>query len=132
MMVEILFKELSYAIIGAAMEVHRTLGSGFLEAVYQTALAYELKLRSISFEEQVRLPVYYKNVFVGEYIADFVIDGKIILELKAVSEMNDAHRAQAINYLAATGFQLAILLNFGASKLQQERLVRHAAFEKKS
>jgi GxxExxY protein len=71
-------------------------------------------------------------VLVGEYIADFVIDGKIILELKAVSEMNDAHRAQAINDLAATGLQLAILLNFGASKLQQERLVRHAAFEKKS
>jgi len=131
-MPEILFKELSYAVVGAAMEVHRTLGAGFLEAVYQTALAYELKQRNIPFEEQVKLPVYYKNVLVGEYIADFVIDGKIILELKAVSEMNDAHRAQAINDLAATGFQLAILLNFGASKLQHERLVRLAAFEKKS
>jgi GxxExxY protein len=65
-MVEIIFKELSYAIVGAAMEVHRTLGSGFLEAVYQAALAHELKLRDIPFEEQVRLPVHYKDVLVGE------------------------------------------------------------------
>jgi GxxExxY protein len=131
-MVEIIFKELSYAIVGAAMEVHRTLGSGFLEAVYQTALAHELKLRGTPFEEQVRLPVHYKDVLVGEYAADFVVDGKIILELKAVAEVSDVHQAQAINYLAATGYQLATLLNFGASKLQQERLVRHTAFENKS
>jgi len=130
-MAEILFKELSYAVVGAAMEVHRALGAGFLESVYQAALAYELRLRSIPFEEQVRLPVYYKGQLVGEYIADFVIDGKIILEIKAVTELSDAHRAQAINYLAATGFELAILLNFGASKLQQERLVRFKSFEKK-
>lgn len=130
-MVEIIFKELSYAIIGAAMEVHRTLGAGFLVAVYQAALAHELKLREIPFEEQVRLPVHYKEVLVGEYVADFVVDSKIILELKAVTEFSDAHRAQAINYLAATGCQLAILLNFGGSKLQQERLVRHQTFETK-
>ncbi len=130
-MVEIIFKELSYAIVGAAMEVHRTLGSGFLEAVYQAALAHELKLRDIPFEEQVRLPVHYKDVLVGEYVADFVVDGKIILELKAVTDFNDAHRAQAINYLAATGCQLAILLNFGAPKLQQERLIRHPTCETK-
>ncbi len=131
-MADILFKELSYAIIGAAMEVHRALGAGFLEAVYQAALAYELRLRNIPFEEQVRLPVYYKGQLVGEYVADFVIDGKIILEIKAVSEIHEVHRAQAINYLAATGYELAILLNFGAAKLQQERLVRFQNFEKKS
>jgi len=130
-MAEILFKELSYAVVGAAMEVHRALGAGFLESVYQAALAYELRLRNIPFEEQVRMPVYYKGHLVGEYIADFVIDGKIILEIKAVTEINDAHRAQAINYLAATGFELAILLNFGAPKLQQERLVHFKSFEKK-
>jgi GxxExxY protein len=131
-MVEILFKELSYSLVGAAMEVHRALGAGFLESVYQAALAYELRLRKIPFEEQVRLPVHYKEQLVGEYVADFVIDGKIILEIKAVTEVHDAHRAQAINYLAATGFELAILLNFGAPKLQQERLVRYKSFEKKS
>jgi GxxExxY protein len=129
-MVEILFKELSYAVVGAAMEVHRALGGGFLEAVYQAALAYEFKLRNIPFEEQVHLPVYYKGQLVGEYIADFVIDGKIILEIKAVAEIKEAHRAQAINYLAATGFELAILLNFGAEKLQHERLVRFQSFNK--
>ena len=71
-------------------------------------------------------------MLVGEYVADFVVDGKIVLELKAVTDFSDAHRAQAINYLAATGYQLAILLNFCTAKLQQERLVRLAAFEIKS
>ena len=128
-MTEILYKELSYAIVGAAMEVHRTLGPGYLEAVYQAALAHELMLCSLPFEEQVQLPVYYKGKLVGDYIADFVIDSKVILELKAVTELHDSHRAQAINYLASTGFQLAILLNFGSTRLQQERLVR---FQSKS
>jgi GxxExxY protein len=123
-MTEILYKELSYAIVGAAMEVHRILGPGYLEAVYQAALGHEMLLCSLPFEEQLQLPVHYKGELVGDYIADFVIDGKIILELKAVTEIHAAHRAQTINYLASTGFQLAILLNFGSSRLQQERLVR--------
>ena len=77
-MAEIIFKELSYAIVGAAMEVHRILGPGFLEAVYQKALAHELTLRGIRFEQFKKLPVYYKGILVGEYEADFVIEGKII------------------------------------------------------
>ena len=81
-MAEILFKELSYAVVGAAMEVHRMLGAGFLETVYQVALEYELNLRGIPFDKEVHLPVYYKGQLVGEYVADFVIDGKIILEIK--------------------------------------------------
>ena len=123
-MTEILFKESSYAIIGAAMEVHRILGPGFLEAVYEAALAHELTLRGIPFERQKKLPVYYKGQLVGEYEADFVVDGQIILELKAVSKLTPAHEAQAHNYLAATGLRLAILLNFGAESLQQKRIVR--------
>ncbi len=123
-MVEIICKELSYAIVGAAMEVHRILGPGFLEAVYQKALAHELTLRGIRFEQFKRLPVYYKGVLVGEYEADFVIEDEIILELKAVSALTKAHEAQAHNYLAATGLRLAILLNFGADSLQQKRIVR--------
>jgi GxxExxY protein len=107
------------------MDVHRTLGSGFLEVVYQKALAHELCLRGIPFEEQVHLPVTYKSILVGDYIADFVIDGKIILELKAVKAIDDAHKAQAINYLAATGFELAIIMNFGESSMKQERIVRY-------
>jgi GxxExxY protein len=123
-MAEILFKELSYAIVGAAMEVHRILGPGFLEAVYEAALAYELTLRGIALETQKRLPVYYKGQLVGEYIADFVVESQIILEIKAISKLTLAHEAQAHNYLAATGLRLAILLNFGAESLQQKRIVR--------
>jgi GxxExxY protein len=123
-MTKILFKELSYRIIGAAMEVHRILGPGFLEAVYQKALAHELTLRGIPFERQKELPVYYKGQLVGHYVADFVIDGQIILELKAVSALTKAHEAQAHDYLAATGLRLAIPLNFGAESLQQKRIVR--------
>ena len=123
-MAEILYKELSYAVVGAAMEVHRILGPGFLEAVYQASLAHELTLRGIQSEQLKRLPVTYKGVLVGEYEADFVVEDKVILELKAVSKFHPAHEAQAINYLAATGLRLAILLNFGAQSLQHKRLVR--------
>jgi GxxExxY protein len=121
---EVLYKELSYAIVGAAMEVHGVLGSGFLEAVYQAALAHELALRGIQFEQFKRLPVIYKGVSVGEYEADLVVEDKVILELKAVSRLHPAHEAQALNYLAATGLRLVILINFGAPSLQHKRLVR--------
>ncbi len=120
----LLFAELTYAIIGAAMEVHRILGPGFLEAVYQAALEHELTLRGIPFERQKRLAVIYKDQIIGEYIADLVIDGKIILELKAVSKLTPAHEAQAHHYLAATGLHLAMLLNFGAPSLERKRIVR--------
>lgn len=123
-MPEILFKELSYAVVGAAMEVHRILGPGFLEAVYEAALAHELNLRDIPFETQKRLPVHYKGQQVGEYIADLVVDDQVVLEIKAVSKLIPAHEAQAHNYLAATGLRLAILLNFGAASLQQKRIVK--------
>ena len=120
----LLFEELSFAVNGACMEVHRILGPGFLEAVYQTALERELRLRGMSFEAQKRLPVVYKGAVVGDYIADIVVDDKIILELKAVSTLNKAHEAQAHNYLAATGLRLAILYNFGAASLEWKRFIR--------
>ncbi|MEZ4515319.1 MAG: GxxExxY protein [Chloroflexota bacterium] len=123
-MTEILFKELSYAVVGAAMEVHRILGPGFLEAVYQAALEHELTLRGIPFESQKHLPVVYKDQLVGIYIADLVIDGKIILELKSISALTKAHEARRTTISAATGLRLAILLNFGAESLQQKRIVR--------
>jgi GxxExxY protein len=114
------------------VEVHHILGPGFLEAVYQAALEHELTLRGIPFERQKRLAVVYKDQIIGEYIADLVIDGKIILELKAVSKLTPAHEAQAHHYLAATGLRLAILLNpstglrasFGAASLEQKRIIR--------
>src|SRR5688500_11340777 len=117
-MVELLYKELTFAVIGAAMEVHKILGPGFLGAIYQSALGRELSLRGISFEQQVRLSVNYKDTLVGEYIADFVIDGKLIVEIKAVSNFNSQHQAQALHYLAATGYRLALLLNFGIGSLE--------------
>ena len=123
-MTEILFKALSFAIIGAAMEVHKILGPGFLEAVYQAALEKELSLRGIPFQHQVELPVIYKESLVGIYKADLVIDGKIIVEIKGISKLNASHNAQALHYLAATGLQLAIIINFGASSLEYHRVVK--------
>jgi GxxExxY protein len=123
-MAELLYKELAYAIVGAAMEVHNQLGPGFLEVVYRKALIYELTLRGILVEEEKLLPVYYKGQLVGEYRADIVVDGKIILEIKAVSALTKAHDAQAIHYLTATGLRLAILINFGSSSLQSKRIVK--------
>jgi len=123
-MAEILYKELSYMIIGAAMAVHTALGPGYLEKVYQNALAHELTLRDIKFEQLVKLPVLYRGVLVGEYEADFLINGLIVLELKAVNAFHPRHEAQALNYLAATGLRLAILLNFGTDELHYKRIVR--------
>jgi GxxExxY protein len=123
-MTDLLYKELTFAVIGAAMEVHKILGPGFLEAVYQSALARELTLRGIAFEQQVRLPVSYKDLLIGEYIADFVIEGKLIVEIKAVSKLNASHQAQAMHYLVATGLRLALLLNFGAASLEHRRVIK--------
>jgi GxxExxY protein len=90
---EIVYRELSYAVVGAAMEVHRTLGPGFLEKVYQTALCYELECRGLRFEANRLLKVQYKDVVVGDYEADIVVDDKIILELKAVKKLHPKHMA---------------------------------------
>jgi len=131
-LVELLYKHLSFAIIGAAMEVHNVLGSGFLEAVYQAALEKELALRGIPFERKVKLPVSYKGELIGEYEADLLVDGKVVVELKSVSRFNSAHEAQAIHYLTPTGMQLALLINFGASSLEYRRVIKSEKQIKKS
>lgn len=123
-MTEILYRELSYESVGAAMEVHRILGPGYLEAVYQAALAHELLLRGIPFEQHRKLKVDYKGVVVGNYEADFVVADKIVLELKATSSLVKRDDAQTLNYLATTGLRLAILLNFGTESLQHQRIVK--------
>ncbi len=123
-MAEILYPELSFQVVGAAMEVHKALGPGFLEAVYHTALAHELRLQGVAFASQLALPVTYKGVRVGVYEADMVVDEKIVLELKAVQALNAAHIAQAHHYLAATGLRLAILLNFGRESLETKRVAK--------
>ena len=122
-MVELLYKDLTYKIIGAAMEVHRILGPGFLEAVYQTALARELELRGIPFREQARLQVGYKEIIAGQYRADFIVADKVILEIKAVSALTELHEAQLINYLKATGHKVGLLINFGSTSLEHIRRI---------
>lgn len=123
-MADYLFEQLSYAAIGAAMEVHRLLGPGYLEGVYEQALAVEFSLRKIAFRRQVPITVLYKKVAIGDYRPDFVVDGKIILEIKAVSDLASSHESQIHHYLVATGFHLGILLNFGAGSLQIRRIIR--------
>lgn len=115
----------SYAIRGAAMRVYNVLESGFLEAVYQEALEIELDKRHIPYEKEKELDVYYDGIRLGKkYVADFVCYDKIILELKAVKELDDSHRSQIYNYLKATGFKLGFLINFGKyDELQIERKV---------
>lgn len=115
----------SYAIRGAAMRVYNILGSGFLEAVYQEALEIELDKCHIPYEREKELEICYDGIKLGKkYVADFVCYDKIILELKAVKELDDSHRSQLYNYLKATGFKLGFLINFGKyDELQIERRV---------
>ena len=118
----------TYAIIGAAMEVHRELGPGFLESVYGDALALELRTRSIPFAREVPCPVHYKKQRLdSRFTADFLCHGNIILELKATRGLTDSDTAQALNYLKATGLRRALLLNFGGASLQHRRLVLDAS-----
>jgi GxxExxY protein len=117
------YKELTYNTIGAAMEVHRVLGPGFVESVYEEALAHEFELREISYQRQADLRVKYKGVVAGEFRADFLVDDRVIVELKAVKHLNEVHEAQLINYLKATGHRVGLLLNFGARSLEYARRV---------
>ena len=114
----------TYAIIGAAMEIHRQLGHGFLEAVYQEAAVIEFPLRQIPFEREVSLPIKYKNVLLStHYRSDFVCCSEVIVEFKALSRLSNVEEAQLLNYLKATGLKRGLLINFGASSLQYKRLV---------
>jgi len=117
------YKELTYDAIGAAMEVHKVLGPGFVESVYERALAREFELRSITYQRQAILTVPYKGIVAGEFKADFLVDDKVIVELKAVKQLTPLHEAQLINYLKATGRRVGLLLNFGARSLEYKRRV---------
>lgn len=121
----VIYKEESYKIVGAAFEVYNKLGHGFLEAVYQEALEIEFQRQGIPYEREKELKISYDGIELNQtYKADFVCFEKIIVELKAVSALEDAHRSQVYNYLHATGFKLGILLNFGKSGgLEKERIV---------
>ncbi len=120
----VIFPQESYAIIGAAMKVHSTLGCGFTEKVYQDALAVEFNKNKIPFQREVELHVVYDDIELpSTFIPDFICYDKIIVELKAVRELDDMHRSQAYNYAKVSGYQLSLLVNFGEPSLTYERLV---------
>ncbi|WP_291857133.1 GxxExxY protein [Marinilabilia sp.] len=122
---QILYKDESYKIIGAAFEVHNELGCGFLEAVYQEALEIEFQNRNIPYQREAPLKVNYKgHTLKKEYTADFICYGKIIIETKALCDLNSEHESQVHNYLKATNFKLGILINFGDRSLKHKRIVR--------
>ena len=122
-MADVVYKELSYEIMTAVFEVHNILGSGFLEKVYERALLQELTLRGLRVETQKQIRVFYKDMDIGTYVADLVVNGKILLELKAVESLSNLHKAQVLNYLKATGFKLGLLINFGKERVEYKRLV---------
>ena len=116
----------TYAIIGAAMEVHRVMGCGFLEAVYQEALALEFTMREVPFEREVDLSIRYKeHCLTAKYRADFVCFGSLIVEVKALDRLSGTEEAQIINYLKSTGHKIGLLINFGAKSLQYKRYVHN-------
>jgi len=120
---EFLHKDLTGEIIGAAMDVHSTLGCGFLESVYEEALSVEFGIRKISFEKQKPLDVFYKGKKVKQFMCDFLVANAVLVELKATKELTEADLAQLLNYLKATNLRLGLLLNFGASSLQYKRVI---------
>jgi GxxExxY protein len=112
-------KELTAKIIEAAIEVHRVLGPGFLEAIYEEALAHEFRLRGISYERQKPIVIRYKDIVAGEQRLDLLVDGKVIVELKAIKDFEDIHLAIALSYMRATNIPVALLINFNKPRLTQ-------------
>ena len=120
-------EKLTETVIGAAMQVANTLGNGFLEKVYENSLVHELRKRGFSVVAQHPIPVYYDDVLVGDYIADIIVEGVLILELKACANLDKIHTAQCLNYLKATNLPVCLLINFGKPRLEYKRLVGASA-----
>lgn len=117
-------EQLTARIIGCAMLVQRTLGAGFLESVYQNALAHELRGIGLLVEREKRVQVRYRNMVVGDFCADVLIDSRVLIETKAVRSLTPAHEVQLVNYLTATGIEVGLLLNFGSERLEVRRKTR--------
>ncbi|MFH1370313.1 MAG: GxxExxY protein [Planctomycetota bacterium] len=116
--------ELTRAVIGAAMEVHSNLGPVFLESVYEAALAIELNLRNVPYERQKAIPVMYKGEKAKDFFCDFLVDRKVLVELKAMAVLTEVEEAQVLNYLKVTGLQVGLLVNFGQRSLKYKRLIQ--------
>ena len=120
---DVVYPDLSYRIMEAVFEVHNQLGPGFSEEIYQRALIAELEVREIPFETQKSIAILYREKTIGIYRLDLVVDGKIIIELKAVASLNDLFKQQVASYLKATGLRLGILINFGSRRVEYTRIV---------
>ncbi len=121
---QFLFKQETYAIIGVAMEVHKCLGHGFLESVYKEALEYEFQLRNINYEREKEFTINYKGITLSKkYYSDYLIEGKVVLEVKAVSDIVSAHVSQTLNYIRAGDVKIGLLINFGSESLEWKRLI---------
>ena len=116
-------REITEKIIGAAQKVHNTLGYGFLEKVYQNSLVIELRTLGFDVEVEQPIAVQYRDEIVGNYVADIVVDGKVILEIKAVKELSEIHEVPLVNYLKATGIEVGLLINFGRSVTVKRRVM---------
>ena len=116
------YSELTSKIIGCAMTVHKALGNGFQEVIYQRALQIEMCMAGIDFSREHNMPIYYRSEQIGTRRVDFLVEGKISVELKATTKLEDTHLAQAINYLEAYNLEIGLLINFGETSLQFKRL----------
>ena len=125
MATELKYKDITEKIIGASFEVHKFLGNGFQEVIYQRALAWEMKQVGLSFQREIEQAIFYKGLPepIGTRRADFVVEGKILVELKAIIQLDDVHLAQALNYLKAYKLEVGLLINFGSKSLTFKRLV---------
>ena len=117
------YREITHTIIGAAMQVHKTLGNGFQEVIYQRALEIELSLYNLDFNREFSMPIFYRGNRIGTRRVDFLVKDIIAVELKAVIKLDDVHLAQAINYLEAYNLEIGLLINFGSRSLEFKRLI---------
>jgi GxxExxY protein len=122
---ELKYQDITEKIIGASFEVHKFLGNGFQEVIYQRALAIELERSGLSYQREIEQDIYYRDVPapIGRRRADFVVENKVLIELKALSELNEAHLAQALNYLKAYRLEVGLLINFGSKSMEFKRVV---------
>ncbi|MBF0565213.1 MAG: GxxExxY protein [Nitrospirae bacterium] len=124
--------DLTGKIIGCAMEVHHVLGNGFQEVVYQRALAIEMSGQGINFSREQQMEIFYKGQSIGTRRVDFFVEDKVMVEIKAIVQLEDVHLAQAINYLEAYGLNIGLLINFGNTSLQFKRVMKHTMNHSKS
>lgn len=122
-MTEYKYSDITGKIIGCAMKVHNTLGNGFQEVIYQRCLAIELEKANLRFERELEMPISYNDIEVGTRRVDFLVERKVLVELKAIKELEDVHLAQGLNYLEAFGLEIGLLINLGAKRLEFKRLI---------